>query len=214
MIIRNATCLALCTITLVACGHHHSRHDPVPTPAPEPTTLPVPATPDPNKLYPKLVDASSLPDDYGFTATYSRLPTIFVRFHSGDTIVKVARNHIQLRNNGDHEILDCQFTDQLTPTMRYVVDGKKQKLDNFLSLTCLFMDQATRPIQNLKELCDAYGCRDEKVGEFETTRIFTDNVIAIEKESSIRIQDGNNFIMTRKVPGAPSAADFEIVETP
>lgn len=194
-----------------ACAEKHESNVPAPEPTPVPLVNPV----DGDVILTETVmETRELPEDFGFTATYAKFGRDYIRFQEGETVVKVRKNRVQLRNQGDREILDCVLNETPLPTIHYIVEGKAHRLDTLMGITCTNMLYLAKPITNLDELCKAYGCVDERVGDFDTTKVLMDEPLWIEKETKIRIQSGDGLQMIKKISEAPSVADFQYIVNP
>jgi hypothetical protein len=198
--------VALFTFSLAAACAENDKEN-VPAPAPTPVPL-VDAATAQILVEPKVLDEQGLPEGYGFTATYSGFGRDFIRFDDGETIVKISGNHVQLRHDGDREILDCMIHPDSLPSMRYVVEGRQERLDTLMAITCTNMIYLASPIINVDELCQAYQCVDEKLRGFETIKVLMKEPLWIEKETHIRVQSSDGLQMTSKTRNAPSLTDF------
>jgi hypothetical protein len=204
-------------LTLVAvipaCGDKHKQNDSVPTPAPTPIAPADPSTPSdltvPVDVIPQIVETPDLAGDFGFTATYSNFGPVWTKTRGGDTVVRVKKNRIQLRKADGREILDCRYDEETLPISQHILDGQKQKSDTFTLLSCIIMRQLTWPVANTESLCQAYGCVDETIGEFETTKVLMETPLWLEKTSRLRVQGDSALHMIKKISGVPPEQDFE-----
>jgi hypothetical protein len=194
------------TILTSACAENDNENVPAPTPTPLPLV-------DPSTgqiiVQAAVMSDDAIPDDYGFTATYASFGKDYIRFKEGETVVKIRKNHVQLRNQGDTEILDCLMHPNSLPTMHFTVEGRQERLDTLMGVTCTNMLYLASPIINMDELCEAYECVDEKLRGFDTIKVMMKEPLWVEKESNIRIQSADGLQMISKIPTPPTAADFE-----
>lgn len=206
--------ISLMTLSM-ACSDNHDRDSPspaplvTPTPAPvTPTGTPSPLTPTPPKLTARNVPVNELSDDFGFTATYAKVLFPMSAFPSSPSLVLVNKSRIQVRKENNREILDCRFTDGGFTDVKYVLDGKSQSPSAFLWINCMTLKSDVLPIQNIKDLCEVYGCTDETVNGESTTKVAMEPTLWIEKDSGIRIKDSSHTEMLEMTAGAPDEADF------
>ncbi|HYX38277.1 MAG TPA: hypothetical protein VE954_34680 [Oligoflexus sp.] len=204
-------------LTLVAlapaCGDKNRHNDSVPTPASQPIVPADSIAPAdltvPLDVIPQIVETPDLASDFGFTAIYSNFGPVWTKTKGGDTVVRVKKNRIQLRKLDSREILDCRYDEKTLPISQHILDGHKQKSDTFTLLSCIIMRQLTWPIANREALCQAYGCIDEKIDEFETTKVLMETPLWLEKTSNLRIQGDSELRMLKKIPGIPAEQDFD-----
>ena len=199
----------------MACSDHDDKdspaQSPIATPAPAPLNppgSPTPLTPSVPKLTPKSVPMSELADDFGFTATYASILFPMSTHADGPSRVLVSKSRIQVRKDNDREILDCRFKDGTFFDVKYVQDGKAQSPSAFLWINCLTLRSDLYPIQNIKELCEVYGCTDETVNGRDTVKVQMEPTLWIDKENSIRVKDNFHTEMLELKAGAPDEAEF------
>jgi hypothetical protein len=192
-------------VLAAACAENDKENVPAPTPTPVPL---VDTETGQILVQPKVLDEQELPEDYGFTASYASFGQDYIRFEEGETVVKIRKNHVQLRHDGDREVLDCVINPNSLPTMRYVVEGRQQRLDTLMAITCTNMIYLASPIINVEELCQAYECVEEKLRGFDSIKVLMKEPLWIEKNSHIRVQSGDGLQMISKTTDAPSLADF------
>lgn len=206
--------ISLVTMSL-ACSNHDDRGSPAPAPLVTPTPAPAAPSGDPAPLTPSLpkltarnVPVNELSDDFGFTATYAKVRFPMSALPSSQSLVLVSKSRIQVRKENNREILDCRFTDGGFTDVKYVLDGKFQNTNAFLWINCMALKTDVLPIQNIKDLCDVYGCTDETVNGHATTRVAMEPTLWIDKESGIRVKDSTHTEMLDMTAGAPAEADF------